>query len=94
MSHVNRKITYADRTGAPEGIPHDFVAFVIAFPERVYGIWGYVDNCDADSRRGGWYIWIEPLRLLGVSRGANVAWRTVDDFEMSLNEVANGLLGR
>jgi hypothetical protein len=91
VMHINRKIAYDDRTGAPEGLLREFIIFAIEFPERVYGTWWYVDNCDADVRIGGWYIWLEPLRLLGMSRGADVAWRTVDDFEMGLDEVANRL---
>jgi hypothetical protein len=93
VMHTNRDIDYDDRTGSPEGLPREFIALIIDFPERVYGTWWYVDNYDADVRIGGWYIWIEPLSLLGVSRGANVAWCTVDNFEMGLDEVANRLRG-
>ncbi len=87
----NREVAYDNRTGAPEGLPRDFIFLVIDFPERVYGTWWYTNDDGPWGRTEGWYIWIETLRLLGVSRGERIAWRIVDNFEMSLVDAANTL---
>ena len=70
-------------------MPRAFIAWVINFPERVYGTWWYIDEYGAGCGIEGWYIWIETLSLLGFSRGERIAWRVVDDFEMSLVDAAN-----
>ncbi len=91
LIQANRQVAYDNRTGAPEGLPREFVALVIDFPERVYGTWWYTNDDEARDMTEGWYIWIETLRLLGVSHGERIAWRIVDNFEMSLVDVANTL---
>ncbi len=87
----NRAVAYDNRTGAPEGLPREFIALIVDFPERIYGTWWYADDNATISEPEGWYIWLESLKLLAVSRCDNVAWRIADDYEMSLVDVANRL---
>ena len=85
------KIGYDNRTGAPEALPRDFMRLVIEFPERVYGTWWYIDEKGTRGEAAGWYIWIESIGLLGVSRGRTIVWRTVDELATGLAEITRKL---
>jgi hypothetical protein len=87
----NNQIACDNRTGAPEGLPREFIALAVDFPERIYGTWWYLNDNGTISEPEGWYIWLESLKLLAVSRCDNVAWRIADDYEMSLVDAANQL---
>ena len=88
---VPRRIGYRDRTGHPEGLPSFFVRFVIDFPDKRYGTWWYIHRTGEESQPEGWYLWIESLALLGVSRGNRLSWRRADTLEEGLTRVANEL---
>ncbi len=90
---ANNQIACDNRTGAPEGLPHELRALVIEFPERIYGTWWYINDNGTSSKTEGWYVWLESLKLLAVSRCDNIAWRIGDDYELSLVDAANKLRG-
>src|SRR3954453_24091523 len=88
---MGRKIAHNNRTGTPHGIPLDFVALVIEFPDRMYGTWWLEDEGTSRAPEG-WYIWIESIKLLGVSHGKAVTWQDNADFECDLVHLANHFL--
>src|SRR3954470_15408634 len=86
-----RKIGHDDYTGSPEGIPHQFISLVIAFPERIYGTWWYLGDQDIKGHVEGWYIWIESIELIGATCGDKIAWCEADNLESGLAKAANKL---
>jgi hypothetical protein len=86
-----RRIGYDDRTGAPEGLPRAFAAVIIEFPDRAYGTWWRINNDGTRDVAAGWYIWIESLKLVGITWGDKIAWHTGADFETALTTATKKL---
>lgn len=91
-NRVPREVGYQDCTGAPEGIPRAFVAFIIEYAGCRYGQWWYVQADGTQSRIQGWYIWLEYRKLLGVSHHGTTVWTLIDDFEANLIAIADEFL--
>ena len=85
------KIGYDNRTGFPEGIPHQFIELIEAFPERIYGTWWYFSDSGAKDNVAGWYIWVESIGLIGMTLGDKVAWCEADNFENGLADATDKL---
>ena len=85
------KIGYDNRTGFPEEIPYEFIYLIIAFPERIYGTWWYLSDQGTKGSVKGWYIWLESIGLMGVTRSHKVVWCEADNFECGLADVTDKL---
>jgi len=60
------------------------VQLIIDYPERVYGRWWYINDDNSRGPIEGWYIWIQSLKLLSITRHTQ-SWRiTADDLEAAL----------
>jgi hypothetical protein len=90
-SRSQRRIGYRNLTGHPEGIPRAFIRLAIEFTDRFYGTWWYVYHDGKEGRIEGWFIWLESINLLGVSRGERIYWHRTADLDDGLTYVANEL---
>jgi hypothetical protein len=86
-----RCVGYEDRTGAPEGLPRDFIHMAISFPGCVYGRWWYVNGDGSAGQVEGWYIQVPDVRLIGVSQCERIVWRRTRKLESCLSAVANNV---
>jgi hypothetical protein len=85
------KVGYDNHTGDHDCVPYRFYGLVTAFPEHVCGTWWYLHEDGTNGPVEGWYVWLESLGLIGVSRSDQISWRNADDLESGLARAATKL---